>query len=157
MIWIVLLSTLGILLICLEMFLPGMVVGSVGAICLVAGVVVTYVKFGFGMGNLALASLIILSAVALFVWMRIFPALGIGRSMVTTRDLGDCKSASALTSLMGKSGEAATILRPSGMAIIDGHRVDVSAEVGLIEKGSAVRVLRVEGNRVIVGRLETKV
>jgi membrane-bound serine protease (ClpP class) len=45
-------------------------------------------------------------------------------------------------------------LRPAGIARIDGRRVDVVSRGEMIESGSPVRVLSVEGNRVVVVRDE---
>jgi membrane-bound ClpP family serine protease len=41
-------------------------------------------------------------------------------------------------------------LRPSGTASINGRRVDVVTEGGLIERGTAVKVVAVEGARIVV-------
>jgi membrane-bound serine protease (ClpP class) len=41
-------------------------------------------------------------------------------------------------------------LRPSGTANINGQRVDVVTEGGLIERGTAVKVVAVEGSRIVV-------
>ncbi len=47
-------------------------------------------------------------------------------------------------------GPALTQLRPSGVALINGQRVDVVTEGGLIERGAAVKVVTVEGARIVV-------
>ena len=52
--------------------------------------------------------------------------------------------------LVGASGRTLTPLRPAGVALIDGDRVDVTSEGGFIPAETAVRVVRVEGNRVVV-------
>jgi membrane-bound serine protease (ClpP class) len=48
-------------------------------------------------------------------------------------------------------GTAHTMLRPSGKAVIDGQLVDVVSQGDLIPAGTALRVLAVEGPRVVVG------
>jgi membrane-bound serine protease (ClpP class) len=52
--------------------------------------------------------------------------------------------------LTGKGGIAATTLRPSGKAEIEGRLVMAEAEGVFIEKGAPVEVVRVQGNRIIV-------
>ncbi|MCL1916872.1 MAG: hypothetical protein FWG14_00940 [Peptococcaceae bacterium] len=52
-----------------------------------------------------------------------------------------------------KDGHAMTVLRPAGTAMIDGDRLDVVTEGDYIGQGEAVRVVAVEGVRIIVGRL----
>ena len=50
----------------------------------------------------------------------------------------------------GMTGSAKTMLRPSGKADFAGHPVDVVTEGGFIEAGATVRVVLVEGARVVV-------
>jgi membrane-bound serine protease (ClpP class) len=42
---------------------------------------------------------------------------------------------------LGREGVAQTVLRPAGMALIDGKRLDVEAESGMIESGSPVKIV----------------
>jgi membrane-bound serine protease (ClpP class) len=52
--------------------------------------------------------------------------------------------------LIGKGGIAATTLRPTGRAEIDGRFYTVEGEGTFIEQGEGIRVIRVRGNRIIV-------
>jgi membrane-bound serine protease (ClpP class) len=54
------------------------------------------------------------------------------------------------TLLHGKIGIANSYLRPAGVALIDGQRVDVLTQGEFIPEGTPVRVTRVEGARVFV-------
>ena len=54
--------------------------------------------------------------------------------------------------LVGKTGRTLTALRPSGIAEIDGRRVDVVTEAEFIGKGESVLVESVEGMKVLVKR-----
>lgn len=155
MAWITLFSIVGIILICLEMFLPGMVIGTAGAICLLLAVGITYAKFGVAAGNMALAALAIASAVGMVAWLVVFPRTRSGRSMITHGDLSTSKSADSLEALLESEGEALTQLRPAGTVQISGRRVDAVAETGLIAQGTRIRVIRVEGNRVFVRKLDS--
>jgi membrane-bound serine protease (ClpP class) len=51
---------------------------------------------------------------------------------------------------VGMEGTAHTMLRPSGKAVIDGQLVDVVSQGDLIPAGTSLRVLAVEGPRVVV-------
>lgn len=53
-------------------------------------------------------------------------------------------------SLIGRTGVTLTILRPAGKAQIDGKFVDVVSDGPFIEQGTAIEVLEVNGNRVVV-------
>ncbi len=59
-----------------------------------------------------------------------------------------------LRALMGKEGRTLGMLRPSGVALIDGKRYDVVAEGMPINAGRPIKVVLVEGNRVVVRELE---
>ena len=52
--------------------------------------------------------------------------------------------------LVGKEGIAFTTLRPGGTAEINGRRIDVVAESEFITQGTKIKVVRVEGIKVVV-------
>ena len=52
---------------------------------------------------------------------------------------------------VGKTGVARTPLRPSGIAEFDGVRLNVVSDGEWIETGKPLQVVRVEGNRIVVG------
>jgi membrane-bound serine protease (ClpP class) len=54
--------------------------------------------------------------------------------------------------LMGVEGEVLAPLRPAGVASLGGRRVDVVSRGEMIESGARVRVIELEGNRVVVAR-----
>ncbi|MEA1885771.1 MAG: NfeD family protein [Bacteroidota bacterium] len=53
-------------------------------------------------------------------------------------------------SLIGTKGEAHTVLRPSGKVIIKDEIYDARSEIGFIERGSAIRVIRDEAGQLYV-------
>jgi membrane-bound ClpP family serine protease len=166
---------LGIAAIAVEIFLlPGTIVfGAVGFLCLVLALVLSRQSFvlpanaveeGILLGNLLNLTLLFVSVLVLgaVLWRllprvpwfnRVFlqppspgamsPATGGGKSGYGLSDAG-------LTALVGRTGRAATVLRPTGAMEIDGQRVDVVTEGEFVEAGSAIRVLYVQGPRVVV-------
>ena len=52
--------------------------------------------------------------------------------------------------LLGKEGTSITVLRPSGKADFDGTIADVVTEGEFIQEKTPIRVIKVEGSRVIV-------
>lgn len=132
----------------LETLLPGMIAGIVGFGCLIAGVVVAYVNLGPRTGNLVFVSVVVGMIVAILCWMKFFPASRFARVFISRRTVGDIGT--NRPELLNQSGTAATTLRPSGTAIINGKRVDVVTEGSLVERGTPVKVVAVEGLRVVV-------
>lgn len=58
------------------------------------------------------------------------------------------------TDLIGKSGIAITDLRPSGIAEIDGKRIDVVTDGAFIKKETKVFVSDIQGRRIIVNEFK---
>jgi membrane-bound serine protease (ClpP class) len=77
------------------------------------------------------------------VWKRL------GQEMRQRSEFGYV-SADSRMFLLGKKGVTQSVLRPSGIAEIEGIRVDVVTEGEFLEPGVPVVVTRVEGSRVVV-------
>ncbi len=145
---VIILLIAGLVLMLLETVLPGMIAGLVGFGCLVAGVVLSYSKFGPRTGSLVLFGVLVVLLVAGLLWIRFFPHSRLGQAFVTRSTLGDPRFEHP--ELLHQTGTALTNLRPSGTALINGRRVDVVAEGGMIPAGTPVKVVAVEGIRVVV-------
>lgn len=141
---------MGLLLLGLEIFVPGGILGVFGVLSLLVAVALGFFAFGAQGGFLAAVCIVLFSAVVLSLWIRLFPRTKIGRTLTLQKDGHEFKDAAASSTLLGKEGEAASNLQLSGIALIDGRRVDVMAESTFIPAGTRVRVVKVEGHRVIV-------
>lgn len=148
---ILVLLVLGFIMIAAEVFVPGMILGLLGTVCLIAGIAWSYAHYGLLPGTLVLAGTGILGTLAFLGWMAAFPKTFIGRQVIN-RDAVALPPNTERENLLGQSGEAITPLRPAGTARINNHRIDVVAEAGFIEQGSQIQVVVVEGNRVVVRR-----
>lgn len=147
---VVLFISLGFILLLIELFTPGFAVAGVsGVLLLIFGCYLAYTKLNLLWG--ILTSLTSLLAVVgffkmfthSFIWKKI--RLESRQSKATGFSAGE-----DLSRFLNKDGVAISALRPSGIANIDGKRLDVSAESLFIEKDKKVRVIKVEGNKVIV-------
>lgn len=145
---VVLLLIAGLVLMLLEIVLPGMIAGLIGFGCLVAGVVMSYMRFGPKSGSLVLFLVLVLLLVEGLLWIRFFPHSKLGQAFVTRRTVGNLNVEQP--ELLHQTGSALTNLRPSGTALINGRRVDVVSEGPMIERGAAVKVVALEGLRVVV-------
>jgi membrane-bound serine protease (ClpP class) len=147
---IVALGAAGLLLLFLEMFLPGMVAGLVGICLLIASVVMAYTDLGSEAGNIALLIASVSSAGLWWWWANHFQKTRFGRAMtLTSVDHGNSVEP-GLERYAGEIGEAATPLRPSGTIIVAGKRLDAVTAGEFIEAGSAVRVVRAQGMGLLV-------
>jgi membrane-bound serine protease (ClpP class) len=145
---VAILLVVGILLLLLETVLPGLIAGIAGFCCLIAGVVVSYLRFDSQTANLVLLGVLVLLVSGTLIWLKYFPNSPMARPFISQGSIGHIGAEKP--ELLNQSGTAHTTLRPAGTAIINGQRVDVVTEGPMIEKGTAVKVVHVEGMRVVV-------
>ena len=145
---VVTLLVVGAVLLVAESVLPGMIAGIAGCCCLILGVIEGYVKFGPHTGNLLLVMVLAGLAVGFGLWVKYFPESRLAKMFISHKVDGEIGT--ERPELLERTGTALTPLRPSGTAVIDGKRVDVVTEGQMIEPGTPVRVVAVEGLRVVV-------
>ena len=146
---IVVLVLVGFLMIAAEVFVPGLVLGTLGGLCLLGAVALCYVAYGPLGGTAAFAGLAVLGTIGFFLWLRLFPHTPLGKKMMLHKSLLS-RNSLKMPDLLGATGQAVTPLRPAGTAVIQGRRMDVVAEGGLIESGQKVSVVAQEGIRIVV-------
>jgi membrane-bound serine protease (ClpP class) len=144
------LFVVGFLLLAAEVFLPGLIVGTIGLLCLIASVILVFNDYGASAGVVAGFVVGGLTVAGFLIWLNIFPRTFVGRRIMlfTRQEAGG--AAADHQALIGQSGEAITPLRPSGTVRIDGKRVDVTAVGDFIEQGANVVVIAADGMRVAV-------
>ncbi|MDB6024318.1 MAG: rane protein [Verrucomicrobiales bacterium] len=138
----------GVVLMLLELILPGMVAGIVGFGCLVAAVIMSYSRFGSQTGNLILLCVVVALIGAAILWVRFFPDSPMARPFISKTSIGNIGAEKP--ELLNQTGTAHTTLRPSGTAVINGQRVDVVTEGTMIDRGTPIKVVQIEGMRVVV-------
>lgn len=138
----------GALLIFLETILPGLIAGIIGFCCITIGVAMAYMRFDFQTANTILAIVVVAGIIGTIVYIKYFPDSAVAQVFVSRRAIGDIGTENP--SLLHQTGQALTKLRPSGTAVINGKRVDVVSEGAFIEPGQPVKVVAVEGLRVVV-------
>jgi membrane-bound ClpP family serine protease len=86
--------------------------------------------------------------IGVICWLKFFPESRIAGRFISRRTVGELGVAKP--ELLHRTGVAITLLRPSGTAFINGKRVDVVTEGALIDQGASIKVVAVEGMRVVV-------
>lgn len=147
---IVVLIVCGILAVILELVIPGGVVGVLGAILLIVASVLTFIHHGFTAGALVSFGIAVLGAFALRFWMKNFHRLPVTRQMIVNDEVGHYDTLEEFKKLVGQKGIAHTDLRPSGTAIFGDQRIDVVAESSVLEKGTEITVVAVNGPSITV-------
>jgi membrane-bound serine protease (ClpP class) len=143
---------LGSLLVGMEIFLPGGVLGVVGALLWLGAAIVGGVKFPHPWNLLSGVFLLIVGALTFLLWFKYFPKSRMGKVLTLQDSAKDYKAPRIGENLKeGMVGEALTVLRPAGLALFDGERVDVVAEEW-IEKGDAIRIIETGEGHILVGK-----
>lgn len=151
---VVLFFALGLVAILLEIVTPGGILAVIGATFLLIAVGVAFFRLGVTAGLTALVLALVLAPLTFMIGMRLARTTAVGKVLGLNRELskedGYVASDVSLEKLVGCTGEALTSLRPAGMAMIEGRRVDVVTRGFMIAKGTPVKIVEVEGNRVVV-------
>ena len=147
---------LGIVLTGIEIFMPGFgVFGIVG---------ITLLGVGIFLGaSTAIEALIIVLIVLIVIGTLVFFALRsaargrIFKSPLVLKESLDHDAGYSATEEMscflGREGVTITPLRPAGMADFDGVKLDVLAEGEFVDVGKRVKVVRVEGRKIVVRQI----
>ncbi len=163
----IILFILGLMLVAIELFaIPGFgITGILGVLSMVTGLALAMVgNEGFDFTGVALSE--ILMAFMIVIIATFFSLSGsfyIGDKLFSTTRFGELAldavqekssgytSADAtMSTLVGKTGVAFTMLRPSGKVEIDDDIYDATALTGFVDKGDAVRVVKYETSQVFV-------
>ncbi|MCX8010911.1 MAG: nodulation protein NfeD [Ignavibacteria bacterium] len=162
-IWEILLFFVGLILLFIEIFfIPGF--GITG----IAGIILIVASIFFGLlGNLPtieaddvsrailqLTSSLVLGGIFIYFSWKFLPKTSTFKKLILSvgeQTKEGFASSSDLSYLVGKEGKSITILRPAGSALIDGKRIDVVTEGEFISPNTEIKVLRVEGSKVVVG------
>lgn len=152
-IFAILFFVLGILLLALEVVIPGFgLPGISGIICLVIGF---YMITGELLESVMYLSIsIIISAITIIYVFK----NGISHKKFQNLILHGSNNDSATMKekqesyrrLLGKKGVTATTLRPSGIVIIDGKRYSALTEGEFVEKDKEIQIIHVDHFKIIV-------
>lgn len=146
----------GIILIIIEFFVVSGFLGILGGVA----IIVSLLLAGYDITQMAISISIacivaILFAIILFKWVG--TNRGILKKIIlrdrTTTELGYISTDNQIE-LVGQIGIAATDLRPAGIVDLEDDRIDVVSEGGYIDKGKKVKIIEVEGMRIVVKEIQ---
>ncbi|MCG9969464.1 hypothetical protein L9W92_15750 [Pelotomaculum terephthalicicum JT] len=145
---------LGLIAFLLEIFVfPGFGVAGIAGVILV-GWGIFLIAVDVTQATAALVLAVVATIVILIVGLRLMSRYNMWYRLTLQNkqqnDEGYVAPAPELSLYAGKEGVALTPLRPAGSAELDGRRLDVVTEGEFIPKGRPVKVIKVEGTRVVV-------
>ena len=155
---IIICFVVGIGLLILEAFMPGFgAPGITGVILEVITLVMTWFEHG-PVATLAMLLIVLLVlAIAISTSLRSITKGRLSKSSLvhseTESNEDGYRSIEDLAVFMDKEGIATSVLRPTGIADFDGVRLNVSSEGDYIPAGTKVRIIKVEGAKILVQAL----
>lgn len=148
------LIVIGFMLAVVEMYLPGFgFPGISGAILMVVGIVL--IADTLLQGLLIALVVVALLCVAFSIAIRAASKGRLSKSKLVLKSVAtEALEDNPLAYYMDKEGVAATRLSPVGAGDFEGVRLNILSESQFIEEGERVRVVRVEGKRIYVRKVE---
>jgi membrane-bound serine protease (ClpP class) len=154
---IILLFFVGIVLLAVEVIVPGAILGSIGGLMMFGGCVLSFMEYGTGGGLIAVTVALVLTFLTLFIEFRVLPRTAIGKRAFLKSEVTGVSAAfgEEARDLIGKSAEALTMLSPSGYIRIDGKRYEAFCQSGQVPAGSPLEVIGADSFRLIVSLTKT--
>ena len=140
----------GFVLIGMEIFVPGGILGIFGSIAWISAAVIGWQKFPEPWNVVSAFTILLMGIVTFVVWIRFFPKSRLGKSLSLSENSAACKAHKTVAPPVGTVGKALSTLRPSGIAVFDGKRFDVVAGGEWIEAGESVKISSTSGGHVSV-------
>ena len=125
--------------------------GVIGAVFLIVAALLAFGIMFYTVAIETLATAIVLSVMLFVMFVRAYPENAwYKRVALLTVQGPEYVTSTDRRALLGQQGFAATLLRPAGVAEVDGQRVDVLTAGEFISQGTPIRIVRVEGARIFV-------
>jgi membrane-bound ClpP family serine protease len=161
-VWAVLLLAVGLGLAVLEVFFPSAGVLAFLSLVAMLGAIIMGFKQGAGAGVGILATAVILVPIVVILAFKVWPHTSMGRQVLLQAPnaedvLPDEPGRRRMKSLVGHIGRAKCKMLPGGIVTVEGHAMDAVSEGMAIEAGQLVRVMKVQGNRVVVRPVEDEI
>src|SRR6056297_2354409 len=118
---------LGFILLGAEIYVPGGILGTLGALALLGAIIVGFRIEAFGTQGAIISAFIILATViaGMLFWLRFFPETPMGKRLSLESSTADYHADDeSHRDLTGELGVAVNNLRPSGIARIRDARID---------------------------------
>ncbi len=148
---VIILVLVGVALFVVELFLiPGIgAAGVAGILSAAGGVAYAYLKLGAVAGHIALASALVLCALAIIIFLRsrALDKMALQKNIDAKVDL-----LKDLDIQVGDSGIAIGRLAPMGKVRINNHDVEAKSQDNFIDQNTPVTVIAIDGNKVIVAK-----
>lgn len=146
----------GIALLLIEATIPGFGIPGIGGlVCIIASIILTTGSIEKAIFSLSIAIILtVILTVVLIKYGQKSPYLD--KIVLRTKQKNEKGYVGVESKIeyLGKEGIAISLLRPAGIIEIEGNRIDAVSEGAFIEKGAKIKVIKVEGLKVIVRKID---
>ncbi len=154
--WLTIITLLlvGLIFMCFELFVPGGILGIIGVFLMGYGVWLSFEHYGSvqGFGVLIFCGVAVLAIIIFGI--KVLPHTSFGKQLILAdsqlKTSGYNSESFDEAALVGQEGIAESDLRPAGIANFGDQRLDVVTEGEFVEAQQRVKIVRVNGNRVVV-------
>ncbi len=147
----IILQLVGVVVVIAEIILPSGGILSIVALGVFGySLFIVFNEISMVIGFCFVAADLILIPVLVILGLKLLARSPVTLRKTLAREEGVSSQSSELESYVGTQGNAVTNLRPAGIAVINGKRVDVVTRGEYLEKDSAIIVTAVTGNQIIV-------
>lgn len=154
LIWVMVLLGLSLLFGVLEIFVPSFGFLTVSACAALAGSVWVAFYVGPTFGLIYLTGILIATPIVVTVVLRTIPQTSLGKKVFLETEPTPPEEADPLRrtfrELIGRTGRAVSLMMPAGRVEIDGKSYDALSDLGAVDPGTEVIVLRSEQATLIV-------
>ncbi len=135
-------------------FIPGITIaGLLGVAFSGAGVYLSYSYFGSDVGNMIFFASVLINSITFFYSFR----SGLWKKFALNKSISSRVNEEDPIYILneGDVGIASTMLRPMGMVEIGGNKFEVSSNSGLIDVGKPVKIVRIDGRKILVEEVKS--
>lgn len=153
----ILLFIVGLVFIIAEIFfIPGFgIAGILGIICIALSLILSFKDYKTAAFTLSLTFVfMIISTILLFKYLpKTYSWGGLVLRSQESKEEGFLSS-KGFDQYLDKEGYALTPLHPSGSCLIEGRRLDVITQGDFLSANTRIKVVRIEGSKIVVDKIE---
>lgn len=140
-----------LLLIYIEFFVPGGIMGTAGALLFVLSVYYAFWNSNSGLfaAGFAVGGLVVLGLLVKIALWRIQKGKS-GKNLYLDSDQEGFQASSYAQERVGEKGKTSSDLKPSGYILVAGQRYQAVSKFGYLAKGTEIEVIGGEGAHLIV-------
>lgn len=153
---VLVLFAVGIVLVAVEVLVPGGLLGTLAGVCLLGGVAAAFVQLGAFGGAVASGVALLIGTGLLYFEFVLLPRTRLAKTFSMTETVAGRSQPEVAepAAVIGRDAVAATTLAPGGYVELDGRRYEAFCQSGHAAAGARLRVVGVDTFRLVVTQIK---